>query len=504
MAWYLTVAFLAAIILAGLGISVSASRRSGTTGGFYVAAQSVSAWQNGMAVAGDFLSAAAFLGIMGATALTGLSGFYIAISVPTTFVLVALVVAEPLRNLGKFTLSDMLATRFGGRDLRAVAALNALVISGMFMVAQFVGAGLLITLLLGTSYTVSVIVVGILMMAYVLLGGMFAVTWIQVFKTGLLLFSGLTLFALTMSRFGWSVNELFAQAVQKVGSRLLAPPHPPRFSAKLDYISLNLAVALGPLGLPHVLIRFLTVKDAKAARRSVIIASWIISVFLLCIGFIGLGAAVLIGPEAIRAANPAGTLATPMLAEFVGGPVMLAFISAVIFATIIAVIAGVAISAAGTFAHDLYATILRPRSGERERLAAARVAAFGVSAVAIIVALGASHLNLAYIGVISFTIAASGNVPVILLTIFWRGFNATGALTGLSVGLACSLGLILVGPTVLGVNALFPLANVGIVSIPVGLLAAWFGSRLGSRRAAAHPTSPADYDNLIVRATLTS
>lgn len=477
-----------------------ASRRSTTTGGFYVAERSVSAWQNGLAVAGDFLSAAAFLGIMGATALTGLSGFYIAISVPTTFVLVALIVAEPLRNLGKFTLSDMLAARFEGRSLRAVAALNALVVSEFFMVAQFVGAGLLITLLLGTSYTVSVIAVGLLMMVYVLLGGMVAVTWIQVLKTGLLLFACVLLFGLTMTKFHWSVDELFTQAVQKVGPRMLASPHPPGLAAKLDYVSLNLGVALGPLGLPHVLIRFLTVKDAQAARRSIVIASWIISGFLLAIGFIGLGAGVLLGPDAIRAANPAGTLATPMLAQAVGGPVLLAFTSAVIFATIIAVIAGVAISAAGTFAHDLYANIFRPRSGERERLITARVAAFGVSVVAIIVALGAARLNLAYIGIISFTIAASGNVPVILLTIFWRGFNATGAVTALWVGLACSLGLILAGPTVLGPNAMFPLANVGIVSIPVGFLAAWLGSLAGARRAA----TSADYDDIVVRATLTS
>lgn len=500
MAQYLTLAFLAAIILAGFGIAVWASRRSTTTGGFYVAERGISAWQNGLAVAGDFLSAAAFLGIMGATALTGLSGFYIAISVPTTFVLMALIVAEPLRNLGKFTLSDMLAVRFAGRNLRAIAALNALVVSGFFMVAQFVGAGLLVTLLLGTSYTVSVIAVGVLMMVYVLLGGMVAVTWIQVLKTGLLLSAGLLLFVLTMAKFGWSVDELFGQALQRVGPRLLAPPHPPGLAAKLDYISLNLGVALGPLGLPHVLIRFLTVRDAQAARRSIVIASWIICTFLLCIGFIGLGAAVLVGPDAIRAANPAGTLATPMLAQAVGGPVLLAFTSAVIFATIIAVIAGVAISAAGTFAHDLYANVFRPRSGERERLVTARVAAFAVSVIAIVAALGASHLNLAYIGIISFTIAASGNVPVILLTIFWRGFNATGAVTALCVGLACSLGLILAGPTVLGTGALFPLANVGIVSIPVGFLAAWLGSVAGARRAA-----PAgDYDDIVVRATLTS
>ena len=213
----LTLAFLTAIVLAAFAIAAFAARRSRTTAGFYVAGQGVQPWQNGMAIAGDFLSAAVFLGILGATALTGLSGFYIAISVPTTFVLVALVVAEPLRNLGKFTFSDMLAARFEGRGIRAVAALNALVISGLFMVAQFVGAGLLIKLLLGLSYPVSVVLVGALMTTYVLLDGMVAVTWIQVFKTGLLLFAGALLLVLTLARFDWSVGEIFAQAVGKIG-----------------------------------------------------------------------------------------------------------------------------------------------------------------------------------------------------------------------------------------------------------------------------------------------
>jgi len=496
----LTLAFLGAIILAAFGISVSASRRSRTTTGFYVAGQGISAWQNGMAIAGDFLSAAAFLGILGATALTGLSGFYIAISVPTTFVLVALIVAEPLRNLGKFTLSDMLAARFEGRGIRAIAALNALVVSGLFMIAQFVGAGLLINLLLGVSYPVSVVVVGALMTIYVLLGGMVAVTWIQVFKTTLLLFAAALLLALTLARFDWSVNEIFAQAVSKIGPRMVTPPHAPTLAGRLDYISLNIGVAIGPLGLPHVLIRFLTVKNAQAARRSVVVASWIISVFLFSVAFIGLGAAVLLGPDAIRAANPGGTLTTPMLAQLVGGPVLLAFVSAVIFATIIAVIAGVAISAAGTFAHDIYASILRPRSGEKERLLAARIAAGCVSGVAILLSLGASHLNLAYIGIIAFTVAASGNVPAILLTIFWHGFNATGALACLWVGLLGAVGLVLAGPTVLGNGALFPLANVGIASVPAGFLAAWLGSLWGARHAAPQ----ADYDTLLVRTTLTS
>ena len=249
-----------------------------------------------------------------------------------------------------------------------------------------------------------------------------------------------------------------------------------------------------------MLIRFLTVRDARAARRSVVVASWIISLFLFSVAFIGLGAAVLLGPDSIRAANPAGTLTTPMLAQALGGPVLLAFVSAVIFATILAVIAGVAISAAGTFAHDIYANILRPRSSERERLLTARIAAGVVSALAIVLSIGASQLYLAYIGIIAFTVAASGNVPAILLTIFWRGFNATGALACLWVGLLGAVGLVLAGPTILGADALFPLANVGIASIPTGFLAAWLGSLWGARWAAPQT----DYDALLVRSNMTS
>lgn len=495
-----TLLFLATIVLLAFLISLRASRRAASTGGFFVAESSIGPAQNGMAIAGDFLSAAAFLGILGATAITGLPGFYVALSVPTTFVLMALLVAEPLRNLGRFTVSDMLAARFEGPGLRAVAAVNALVVSGIYMIAQFVGAGLLVSLLLGISYPASLIVVGVLMTFYVLLGGMVAVTWIQVFKTGLLLFSGLLLFALTLARFDGNLGRIFTEAVAQLGPRAVTPPHPATFAGSLDYVSLALGVAIGPVGLPHVLIRFLTVKDSRAARQSIVVASWIISGFLAMIAFIGLGASVILGRAPIVSANPAGTLATPMLAQALGGSLLLAFVSAVIFATTIAVIAGVAISASGTFAHDLYASVLRKTSGERERLLAARIAAGVVCLLAILASLGAVNLNLAYIGTIGMAIAASGNVPVILLTIFWKGFTRQGAVLGLIVGPAAAMLCILLGPTVLGDAALFPLANVGIVSIPVGFAAAVAGGLLGQRRT----DEDARFEQIALRAAVTS
>lgn len=495
-----TILFLLAIIVLAFLISLRAARRAGSTGSFFVADRSVGAWQNGMAIAGDFLSAAAFLGILGATALTGLSGFYVALSVPTTFVLMALLVAEPLRNLGRFTVSDMLAARFEGRGLRATAAINALLVSGFYMVAQFVGAGLLVSLLLGLSYPLSLFIVGILMSLYVLLGGMVAVTWIQVFKTGLLLFAGALLLVMILVRFDGDPSRIFTEAVARIGPRAVTPPHPPTIAGSLDYVSLALGVALGPVGLPHVLIRFLTVKDAQAARRSIVVASWIISVFLFAVAFIGLGAGVVLGPGAIASANPAGTLATPMLAQALGGSLLLAFVSAVIFATTIAVIAGVAISAAGTFAHDLYANVLRRGASERERLLTARIAAAAVCFLAILASLWAVNLNLAYIGTIGMAIAASGNVPVILLTIFWRRFNRQGAMLGLIVGPLAAVACVLLGPTVLGDSAIFPLANVGLVSIPIGFGAAILGGLLGRRNANAD----AMFEDVALRATVTT
>lgn len=495
-----TILFLLAIVAVAFGISVWASRRAASTGGFFVAESSIGPGQNGMAIAGDFLSAAAFLGILGATAISGLSGFYVALSVPTTFVLMALLVAEPLRNLGRFTVSDMLAARFDGPGLRAVAAVNALVVSGIYMIAQFVGAGLLVSLLLGFSYPVSLVVVGVLMTFYVLLGGMVAVTWIQVFKTALLLFAGLLLFALTLARFDGNIARLFTEAIAQLGPRAVTPPHPPTFAGSLDYVSLALGVAIGPVGLPHVLVRFLTVKDARAARRSIVVASWIISGFLATVAFIGLGAGVILGRDAIVAANPAGTLATPMLAQALGGSLLLAFVSAVIFATTIAVIAGVAISASGTFAHDLYANVFRKNSSEGERLMAARIAAATVCLVAIVASLGAINLNLAYIGTIGMAIAASGNVPVMLLTIFWKNFTRQGAIIGLIVGPATAVACILLGPTVLGAGALFPLANVGLVSIPIGFAAAFLGGWLGRRR----PDEDARFEAIALRAAVTT
>ncbi|TQI65350.1 cation/acetate symporter [Bosea sp. AK1] len=498
MANFQTVAFLGAIAVIGFLISLWGLRRSRTTGGFFTADSGVSPGQNGMAIAGDFLSSAAFLGIVGATALNGLSGFYLAISVPTTFVLMALIIAEPLRNLGRYTLSDVLAARFDGANLRAVAAFNALVISSLFLVAQFVGAGLVVSLLIGTSYPVSLLLVGGLMTVYVLLGGMSAVTWIQIFKTVLLLLAGLTLGVLTLARFDWSPSRIFAEAMTRIGPHVMLPPHPGTIASSLDYVSLNLGVALGPLGLPHVLIRFLTVKDSRAARSSVAIACWIIAAFLLAISLTGLGAGVLLGTDAIRAANPAGTLTTPMLAQELGGSALLAFVAAVIFATSVAVIAGVAISASGTFTHDLYASLIRPKAKEGERLLAARVAAMAICCLAIVVSLGASKLNIAYIGVIAMTVAASGNVPVVLLTLLWRGFNKTGALSGLIGGVTVALGLTLVGPTVMGPDALFPLANVGLVSIPAGCLAAWLGALLGRPEAGAGDR----FDQVAARAAL--
>lgn len=495
-----TLIFLVIIILVALLISLRALRRSRTSSGYFVADGGFTPGQNGMAIAGDFLSAAAFLGITGATALHGLSGFYLAISVPTTFVLVTMIIAEPLRALGRYTLSDVLAARFEDRKLRALAAINALTISSLFMIAQFVGAGLVLHLLLHLSYPVSLISIGVLMTIYVSTGGMLAVTWIQIFKTSLLLIAGVVLFLLTLSHFNWNPANILSAALTRMGPAAILPPHPNSLIKSLDYISLNFAVALGTIGLPHVIVRFLTVRNTHAARASALTASWIIALFLLSIAVTGLGAAALLGTDAIHKANQAGTLATPMLADFVGGSLLFAFVSAVVFATSIAVIAGVAISASATFVLDLYANILRRHAGEHERMVAGRLATIGVCVVALLISLGAAHLNLALIGVLAFTVAASGNVPVLLLTLFWRNFNGMGALCGMAGGFIASVGLVLIGPIVCGHAALFPLANVGLASIPIGFLSAFAGTWLSRR----DPEAQARFDAIMAKISLTS
>ncbi len=512
----ISIIFFVLIILVTLAITAWASRRNTDTSHHYVAGGEIKGWQNGLAISGDYLSAASFLGIAGAIALTGFSGFYLSIGFLVAYLVVLLLVAEPLRNLGKYTLADMLTSRFNASRVRSVAALSTITISMFYMIAQLNGAGALIGLLLGLPYWVSVIGIGILMTVYIVAGGMIATTWIQIVKAVLLMAGALTLSLIVLANFSFNPVALFNEVESQLGSEMVQPPPPSDFVSGIDVISLNIALVLGTAGLPHILIRFLTVPDAKTARSSIIVATWIIGIFYLLTPILGYGAALLVGQDAISEANPAGNLAAPQLAETVGGPIFFAFISAVAFTPIVAVVAGLVIAASSAFAHDFYTNVIRHgEATDQEQFRAARFAAIGIAVGAIVLALPAQNLNVAFLVALAFAVAASANVPVILLTIFWSRFNTTGAIVGMLAGLISAVVLVILSPSVftgpnpeppltpiIPVDPIFPLTSPAIISVPLGFLGCYLGTLLGGRGAEREREQgiQTSYDEIRVRA----
>ncbi|MCT4792250.1 MULTISPECIES: cation acetate symporter [Exiguobacterium] len=482
---YTAVTLFAAIVGLTLVITYFAARKTKTANDFYTADGGLTGAQNGIAIAGDYMSAASFLGIAGMIALAGFDGFFYSIGFLVAYLVVLYLVAEPLRNLGKYTMADMIAARFNASKVRGVAAMNSIVISIFYMIAQLVGAGALIELLLGIPYTTSVIIVGILMTVYVVFGGMTATSWVQIIKAILLMAGTAVISFMVFAKFDFSVMKMFSEVKQAtpLGDSFLNPGN--KFKLPLDTISLNLALVLGTAGLPHILIRFFTVKDAPTARKSVVYATWIIGAFYILTIFLGFGAAAFVGADDIIAANAAGNMAAPLLAQALGGDLLFAFVAAVAFATILAVVAGLVLSAASAFAHDFYSHILRKgQATEKEQMTAARLASIAVALVSMVLALFAQSMNVAFLVSLAFAVAASANLPVILLTIFWRRFNTGGAVTGMVVGLFSSLLLVALSPNIWAVDgsalfvgeALFPLSNPGIVSIPLGFLGAIIGT----------------------------
>jgi cation/acetate symporter len=493
-----------AIVALTLVITYFASKKTKTTSDFYTADGGLTGMQNGLAIAGDYMSAASFLGIAGSIALAGFDGFFYSIGFLVAYLVVLYLVAEPLRNLGKYTMADMIAARFNDNKVRGVAALNTMAISTFYMVAQLVGAGALIKLLLGIDYIYSVLIVGVLMTVYVVFGGMTATSWVQIVKAVLLMIGTFIISVMVFAKFGFSFTEMFSQvkAATPLGESFLNPGN--KFKDPLDTISLNLALVLGTAGLPHILIRFFTVKDAPTARKSVVYATWLIGAFYIMTIFLGFGAAAFVGQDNIVAANAAGNMAAPLLAQVLGGEFLFAFVSAVAFATILAVVAGLVLSAASAFAHDFYTHIVRKgKATEKEQMKAAKWASVGVAILSIILALFAQKLNVAFLVSLAFAVAASANLPIILLTIFWKRFNTAGAVTGMLVGLLSSLILVALSPSVwspvegaaiLTGEAIFPLANPGIISIPLGFLGAILGTMLSK------PSDADKFNEILVKA----
>ena len=504
MNWTATLLFLG-IVAITLGITWWASRRTKSASDFYTAGGGLTSTQNALAIGGDYMSAASFLGIAGMVALSGFDGFFYSVGFLVGYIIVLFLVAEPMRNLGKFTVADMITARYADQKVRGVAALNTITISVFYMIAQLVGAGALIKLLMGFDFKWSVLIVGVLMTVYVLFGGMTATSWVQIVKAVLLIGGTVVISVMVLHKFGWSIGGMFHQ-MSTVKDGYLSPGL--KYKNGWDSLSLMLGLVLGTAGLPHILVRFFTVKNGVEARKSVVKATWIIGIFYVMTVFLGFGAAKFVGAEKITAQDKAGNMAAPLLAQALGGNFLFAFICAVAFATILAVVAGLVLTGAGAFAHDIYNGIIRKgQATEKDQMKMARFAALGVAIVSILLSLGAQDLNVAFLVSLAFAVGASSNLPTIIMTIFWKKFTKGGAIFSMIIGLATALILVILGPNVLGPtgmlktgHAIFPLSTPGLFSIPAGFLAAIIGSYLFPDKKSKDEHEQA-FDEILVRAS---
>jgi cation/acetate symporter len=472
-----------------LGITFWAAKRTRTTEQFYAAGRSISSGQNGFALAGDYMSAASFLGIAGLVSTTGFDGLIYSTGWLVGWPVVLFLIAEPLRNLGKYTFADVVAFRLKQTPVRIAAAVGTLATVSFYLIAQMVGAGGLIRLMFGISYTSAIAIVGAVMIAYVLFGGMIATTWVQIVKAVLLLGGATLLALLVLARFGFSPTALFAEAAARQGDAVLAPGR--LVANPLDAISLGMALMFGTGGLPHILMRFYTVPDAKAARKSVFYATGLIGYFYLMTFVLGFGAMVLVGPDTIRGVDAGGNMAAPLLAEVLGGTPLLGFIAAVAFATILAVVAGLTLSGAAALSHDLWVHVVRKgHSDAGEQLKVARVATVLLGVLAVVLGITFEGQNVAYMVSLAFAIAASGNFPALMLSIYWRGFTTAGAVASMVTGTLTTLLLIYLSPTIqvdlLGhESAWFPLRNPAMLTIPLSFVVGIGVSLLAAESAAA-------------------
>jgi cation/acetate symporter len=498
----LNITVFAAFALLTLVVVFRVGRSNRTATDYYTGGRSFTGPQNGVALAGDYLSAAAFLGIAGLVAVFGYDGLLYAIGAFVGWLVALLLVAEWMRNTGRYTMGDVLSYRMRQRPVRSAAAVSTLLISLIYMIAQIAGAGGLIALLLGVSndnrfgQSVIIAAVGGLMIVYVLVGGMKGTTWVQIIKANVLLVTGAVLAAWMVGRFGFNVSAMLGQAVDnsaKAGEKLLAPglQYGKTELAKLDFISLSLAAVLGPASLPHILMRFYTVPNSREARRSVAWAIWLIGGFFLMVIVIGYGAAALVGPETILAAPGQTNSAAPLLAFRLGGELLLGIVAAVAFATILAVVAGLTITASASFAHDVYANVVkRGRVQPAEEVRVARMTAVVVGLLAIGGGILANGQNVAVLVLLAFAVAASANMAALIYSLFWRRFNTTGALWSIYGGMGVAVVLTIFSPAVSGNEramlpsvdfVLFPLANPGIVAIPLSFLLGVIGTFVGGR-----------------------
>ncbi|WP_145022052.1 solute symporter family protein [Geobacter argillaceus] len=470
----ITIGMFLVIIGITMCVVVWAAKQTKTAADFYAAGGGITGTQNGWAIAGDYMSAASFLGISGMISLYGYDGFMYSVGWLVAYITVLLIVAEPCRNAGKYTLGDILSFRTEPKPVRAVAAISTVAVSTFYLTAQMVGAGKLMALLVGIPYKTSIIGVGILMIGYVVFGGMTATTWVQIIKAGLLMSGAVLLSVLVLAKAHFNPIGFFSDIVNnpniqdhvsklvlkdgvilngtEAGQRFLEPAL--FMKAPLDQISLGMALVLGTAGMPHILMRFFTVPTAQAARKSVIIAMWIIGMFYVVTTLLGFGAAINVTPQVITSVDAGGNMATLLLAQQLGadispivGDIFLAFLCSVAFATILAVVSGLVLAASAAIAHDIYVNVIKDgHADQHEQVMAARVTSLVVGAVGIVIGIAAEKQNVAHLVALAFAVASSGNLPVVVMSLFWKKFNTGGVISGLLVGTIASIALVMVSP----------------------------------------------------------
>jgi len=523
----LTITLFVIFVIITLGITIWASRQTRNATDFYAGGRTFSGFQNGMAISGDYMSAASFLGIAGIIALNGYDGFLYSIGFLVAWLVALLLVAELLRNSGKYTMADVLAFRMRQPPVRSAAAISTVTVSIFYLLAQMVGAGALVALLLGirpgqtflgmdanTAKIATIILIGALMIIYVTIGGMKGTTYVQIVKAFMLMIGAILMTVLVLAAYKFNLSSLLGDAAAKSGKgdsflnpglvygKEVAGNSTQTFYNKIDLLSLGIALVLGTAGLPHILIRFYTVPTARAARRSVLWAIGIIGSFYLLTLALGFGAAALVGGAAIRAQNPGGNTAAPQLAQALGvkyfggdlgGAAFLAVIAAVAFATILAVVAGLTLASSSSMSHDFYANVVKKGvTSERQEVVVARVSALIIGAISIVLGILAKDLNVAFLVALAFAVAASGNLPAILYSLFWKRFNTSGAVWAVYGGLISAVVLVFFSPVVSGLPTSmfpkqdwqwFPLSNPGIISIPLGFICGWLGTILSRDKA---------------------
>jgi len=518
----ITLSMFAVIIGITLAVVVWAARHTKTAADFYAAGGGITGTQNGWAIAGDYMSAASFLGISGMISLYGYDGFMYSVGWLVAYITVLLIVAEPCRNAGKYTLGDILSFRTEPKPVRAVAALSTVAVSTFYLTAQMVGAGKLMSLLVGIPYKTSIVGVGILMVGYVVFGGMTATTWVQIIKAGLLMSGAALLSVLVMAKAGFNpigffsdianspdVQDHVSKLVLKDGITLNGADAGQRFlepglflKSPLDQISLGMALVFGTAGMPHILMRFFTVPTAQAARKSVIIAMFIIGAFYVLTTLLGFGAAIHVTPQGITQVDAGGNMATLLLAQQLGadiapiiGDLFLAFLCSVAFATILAVVSGLVLAASAAIAHDIYVNVIKDgHADQHEQVLAARITSLVVGAVGIIIGIAAEKQNVAHLVALAFAVASSGNLPVVILSLFWKKFNTAGVISGLVVGTVASIGLVMVSPNMTYPKVVAAGAQKVITAMEKKQAALPVGAQLDEKDAKALAKARVDYE----------